>query len=189
MQNRLTPMADVPLNINGNGIDLHPLCAPPEGAVWRWIAAADNIDPKGLLRRRAKQFSFDVQVVFMGKFLHPSQRALDHFDDGRNLNTSVGAENRDFLFSSFRRNGEHRIENKRRDHGTVLTAAETDQPGAVVFQVELTQRFLNIPIGSDWHWGHYAELNAVYKASLSDGDKPGIFAFSAGPPSGPDGLS
>src|SRR5712692_6653332 len=180
MQNRLTPMADVPLNINGNGIDLHPLCAPPEGAVWRWITAADNIDPKRLLRRRSQQISFSVQVVFIGKFLHPSQRALDHFDDGRNLNPGVGAKNRDFLFSSFRRNVEHRIENKRRDHGTVLTAAETDQPGAVIFQVELTQRFLNIPIGSDWHWGHYAELNVACKTILWNLDKLGITAVLTG---------
>jgi hypothetical protein len=51
MEDGVAPLADALFHKLGDGINLQALGAPAEGAVWRRIAAADDIHPEGLLGR------------------------------------------------------------------------------------------------------------------------------------------
>src|ERR1035437_3339866 len=72
----LGPASHALLHKTGDRINLHALRAPAEGAVRRRVAAPDDIHPKTLFWRRAKERDFDVEVFLGGAFSHLCQPCL-----------------------------------------------------------------------------------------------------------------
>jgi len=103
VQDGLTPMADSLLHEVVDGINLHALRTPAEGAVGGWITTADDVDPEGFLVDRLQQIRFNVQALLLGELAHPVERAFNHLGNGRNLDARVRAQNRHRFFSAVRR--------------------------------------------------------------------------------------
>jgi hypothetical protein len=105
-----------------------------------------------LLGRRTQQLNLDVEVIVPRKLLHPTQRGFNYLNDCRDFYARVGAKNRNFFLSLFEWNGEHGVENERRDHGAVLAAAEADEPRARVVKVKLAQGISDFLVRRGCHW-------------------------------------
>ena len=79
------------------------------------------------------------------------------------IDARVSANNRHGLFSLLGGDGQDDVKNQRRQHGAVpslrsgqaLAAAEAHQPGALVLQIEVTERTLNVLKNSHGHLGEY----------------------------------
>ncbi len=151
VKNRFAPVAEPLIDEHIDGIDLHPLRTPAESAIGRRIAATDDVYPERLLWRRLEQVDFNVEPILLGKFLHPRQRAFDHFDDCGDFYASIRAEDYNRLLPLVFRSGQNRVEHERRQHCTVLPAAETNQPGAGILQVQLAESVPNILVNRGGH--------------------------------------
>jgi hypothetical protein len=135
----LAPASQALLHKTGDRINLHALRAPPEYAVRRRVSAPDDIHPKALLRRRAKELDFDVEILLSGAFPHLGQRHLDHFHNGRYLDAGVSADDGNFLLSLLCWNGLDGVENERGDQGAVFAATKSDEPRTRVSKVKFPQ--------------------------------------------------
>src|SRR5947208_2304203 len=91
VQDGLSPMADTLLRKDVDRIDLHALRTPAESAVGRRVAAPDDVDPKRFFDDWFEQTGVDVEVVLLGAFPHPVERAFNHIYNGGNLDAGVRA--------------------------------------------------------------------------------------------------
>ena len=151
VQDGFAPVAHALVSKCGHGVNLEALSAPAEGAIRRRVAATDDVDPEGLLGRRFQQIDLKVQVVLLGKLLHPGERAFHHFHNGRYFDAGVGAEDCDGLFPLVVRDAGDDFNDEGRQHGAVFAAAEADEPGAGVVQVELAERTLDVLVTGGVH--------------------------------------
>ena len=151
----------------GDGVNLHALSAPPEGGIGRRVAATDEVGPDGLLGRGPQQVDFDVETALLREALYARQGAFDHFDNGGDLNPGVGAEDGDRLLALVLGDAGNDLDDERGEHGTVLAAAEADQPGEGILQIQVAEGVFNVTVAAGTHWREHRPRSGHFKSHFS----------------------
>ena len=122
---------------------------------------------------RLEEVDFDVERVLLGQLVHAREGGFDGFDDGRDLDAGVGAEDGDGFLALVGRDGQDCVKHERREHRGILAATVADEPRARVVEVELAQRIFDFLIRRGCHWREYVELRGCIQVGSSKARQAG----------------
>ncbi|MGD1089259.1 MAG: hypothetical protein ABR955_11115 [Verrucomicrobiota bacterium] len=87
--------------------------------------------------------NFNIEPIVLRKLSHPRQRHLNHFNNRRNFNACVSANDMDFFCALLIWNGQNRFKNKRSNKRAVFASAKADHPRARITKIKRAQIFCN----------------------------------------------
>jgi hypothetical protein len=129
-QNRAAAAADLFANEARSGANFHPVGAPPEGAVWRGIAAPEQIHPKGFLRQRVGADDPHGNIQRADVFLEAREHLAHEAVEDRRLDEGVVADEMNGPRALVGGNGEECFDHEMRKQRGVLAAGKADDPRA-----------------------------------------------------------